>query len=214
MQNRDARISGSLASLVGLEVALESGDDEEIDRAVKLILLLHSVILSFGGIPLLYYGDETGTLNDCSFLQDENKAGDNRWMHRPRIDWERVEKRHERGSVEQRIFEGLQKMIAVRKTVTAFADFNNRELLTLDNEHLFAFLRNHPEKQETVLVVANFDARPQHLDLANLGHRGQFLFGQPQDLVSRESPAMFTNQLVVPPFRFYWLAEQRPAGVL
>jgi len=210
----DARISGSLASLVGLEVALETQDQEAVDRAIKLILLLHSMIFSFGGIPLLYYGDEIGTLNDCSFLQDENKAGDNRWMHRPRIDWERAEKRHEHGSVEQRIFEGLQKMIAVRKTITAFADFNNRELLTLDNEHLFAFLRSHPNNSsEAVLVVANFDARPQHLDLANLGHRGLFKFGQPQDLFSGESPAMFKNQLVVPPFRFYWLTDQRAPGL-
>ena len=30
---------------------------------INLILLLHSMIMSFGGIPLLYYGDEIGTLN-------------------------------------------------------------------------------------------------------------------------------------------------------
>ena len=33
------------------------------------------------------------------------------------------------GSVEQRLFDGLKKMISVRKTIPAFADFNNRELL-------------------------------------------------------------------------------------
>ena len=215
LKTGDARISGSLASLVGLEAALEAQDEVAIDRAVKLILLLHSMILSFGGIPLLYYGDEIGTLNDCSFLQDENKAGDNRWMHRPRIDWNKAELRHEHGSVEQRIFEGLKKLIAVRKTIQPFADFNNRELLSVDNEHLFAFIRSHPQKPgETVLVVGNFDARPQHLDLANLGNRGHFQYGQPQDLASGELPSMFQNQLVVPPFRFYWLTDQRSAGLL
>jgi amylosucrase len=79
----DARISGSLASLVGLESALESGDEGEIDNAIKLILLMHSMICSFGGIPLLYYGDEIGTLNDDTFLEDETKAGDNRWITVP-----------------------------------------------------------------------------------------------------------------------------------
>jgi len=124
----DARISGTLASLVGLEAALDAQDEEAVDRAVKLILLMHSMILSFGGIPLFYYGDEIGTLNDCSFQQDEIKAGDNRWIHRPHIDWGQAELRHQHGSVEYRIFEGLKKMIAVRKTIQAFADFNNREL--------------------------------------------------------------------------------------
>jgi amylosucrase len=57
----DARISGSLASLVGLESALEAGDAEGDRRRDQAILLLHSMILSFGGLPLLYYGDEIGT---------------------------------------------------------------------------------------------------------------------------------------------------------
>ena len=210
----DARISGSLASLVGLEAALESGDEAAIDRAVKLILLLHGMILSFGGIPLLYYGDEIGTLNDRSFMEDAHKAGDSRWMHRPRIDWERAELRLQHGTVEQKIFDGLKKMIAVRKVTPAFADFNNRELLTVDNDHLFVFLRSHPEwSGDTVLVVANFDARPQYLDLGNLGNRGQFLYGQPQDLLSGETPALFNQQLVIPPHRFYWLSDQGAGGI-
>ena len=213
VKSGDARISGSLASLVGLEAALEAEDDEAIDRVVKLILLLHGMILSFGGIPLLYYGDEIGTLNDCSFMDDEHKARDNRWMHRPRIDWEKAERRHQRGTVEQRIFEGLRRLIGIRKTVRAFADFNNRELLTVGNEHLFVFLRSHPEElNDVVLVVANFDARPQYLDLSSLGNRGIFQYGQLQDLATGEIPALFKEQLVVPPYRFYWLTDKRPAA--
>ncbi|MET0012410.1 MAG: alpha-amylase family glycosyl hydrolase [Sedimenticola sp.] len=207
----DARISGSLASLVGLQAAIEDEDDEAIDRAVKLILLLHAMILSFGGIPLLYYGDEIGTLNDCSFREDEEKAGDNRWMHRPRIDWEKADLRNQHGSVEQKIFDGLKKMIAIRKATPAFADFNNRELLDVDNEHLFVFLRTHPEKSsESVLMVANFDAHPQYLNLDDLGNRGVFQHGQLQDIFSGESPSLFKEQLVIPPYRFYGLTDQRP----
>ncbi len=207
----DARISGSLASLVGLEVALEQEDETAIDRAIKLIHLLHGMILSFGGIPLLYYGDEIGTLNDCTFMQDENKAGDNRWMHRPRIDWDKADKRSQHGSVEQRVFHGLQKMIAVRKTIPAFADFNNRELIDVENPHLFVFLRSHPDQSNTsVLVVANFDATPQYLDLNDLGNRGQFQYAQLKDLYSGEMPALFKDQLVVPPYHFYWLTDQQP----
>lgn len=46
----DARISGSLASLVCLEIAIESNDESAIERAVGVILLLHGMILSYGGI--------------------------------------------------------------------------------------------------------------------------------------------------------------------
>ncbi|MEJ2532782.1 MAG: alpha-amylase family glycosyl hydrolase [Halioglobus sp.] len=205
----DARISGSLASLVGLEAALDQGDEKLVQDCIDAILLLHSMIMSFGGIPLLYYGDEIGTLNSRGFLDDAGKAHDSRWVHRPQIDWEKAELRKQNGSVENRLFEGLQKMIAVRKSTPAFADFNNRELLQTSNPHLFAFLRSHPtQAHDQVLVVGNFDGSPQSLDLADLGNRGFFEYGELQDLYSGKSPTRFKDHLVVPPYRFYWLSRQ------
>ena len=102
-------------------------------------------------------------------------------------------------------------MIAVRKTIPAFADFNNRELLDVGNPHLFAFLRTHPDmSSDSVLVVANFDVKPSYLELASLGNRGLFQYGQVSDLYSGESLRLFNGRLVVPPCRFYWLTDQRP----
>ena len=205
----DARISGALASLAGLESALESGDESAIDRSINQILLLHSMIMSFGGIPLMYYGDEIGTLNDYSYKENVSKSNDNRWMHRPNIDWEKAALRKQHGTLEQRIFEGLQKMIAVRKSTPAFADYNNRELLDTDNPHLFVFMRNNPFLlNDNVLVVGNFDSSPQSLALSNLSNRGRFEYSKLQDLYSGESPTMFKDQLVVPPYRFYWLTDR------
>ncbi|VAX02949.1 Amylosucrase [hydrothermal vent metagenome] len=207
----DARISGTLASLVGLESALESHDPTAIQHSVDLILLLHGMIMSFGGIPLLYYGDEIGTLNDYDYLKDSSKAQDSRWMHRPVINWKKVELRHRHGAVQQLIFEGLQQMITVRKTIPAFADYNNRELLTVDNPHLFVFIRSNSfQLNDSVLVVGNFDSQPQSLTLGDLGDRGHFEFEQLQDLYSGASPYMFKDQLVIPPHQFYWL---RPMSV-
>lgn len=206
----DARISGELASLVGLEAALEQGDAEAIENSIRLILLVHSMIMSLGGIPLLYYGDEIGTLNNYSFADDANKGRDSRWIHRPVIDWQRAGLRHKRGTPEQRIFDGLKKMIAVRKTVPAFADYNNRELLETENPHLFVFMRSSPFRQgEDVLVVGNFDAMPQSLTIGELGKGIDFDPGALRDLYGGEAPRLFNDQLVVPPYSFYWLCDVR-----
>lgn len=207
-KNGDMRISGSLSSLVGLQYAQNKGDAEDIEDAVKLIMLLHSLICSFGGIPLLYYGDEIGTLNDDNYLNDPNKAGDSRWVHRPTINWEKAELRNTAGTIEYKIFSGLKRMIAVRKEIEAFADFNNRELIETSNPYLFVFERyNISQPKENVLVVANFNKQPNSLDLSEIDCWKDEQHIQLIDLYSGKSPDIFKNTLVIPGFSFYWLSE-------
>ena len=91
----DARVSGTCASLCGLEKAIEENDEYEIDLAIRRILLIHGVIMTIGGIPLIYLGDEIGTLNDLSYERDPEKLGDTRWIHRPFFDWDRAELRRD-----------------------------------------------------------------------------------------------------------------------
>lgn len=204
----DSRISGSLASLVGLQYAMGSGDIEAQKNSIKLIMLLNSMILSFGGIPLLYYGDEIGTVNDDSYLDDLHKMDDNRWVHRPNIDWNKAEKRHYPGTVEYEIFNGIKKMITIRKEINVFSDFNNRELIDVGNPNLFVFSRFNPQKSnDRVLVVANFNDKPQKLDLEDVSSWGSYSQGQLFDLHTRQQPEIFNNSLIIPSFSFYWLRE-------
>ncbi len=83
----DSRMSGTFASLAGLENALEHESHEAIDMAVARILMGHSLMAAHGGIPLIYMGDEIAMLNDWSFREDPDKAHDTRWVHRPRMNW-------------------------------------------------------------------------------------------------------------------------------
>ena len=168
------------------------------------------MIMSFGGMPLIYYGDEIGTLNNYDYQKVADNVNDNRWLHRPKIDWEKAERRRQHGSPEQQIFDGLKKMIAARKNIPAFADFNNRELLDTGNPHLFVFMRTNPRQlNDNVLVIGNFDSTPQSLTLSDLGNRGNFEYGKLKDLYSGESPCMFKDQLVIPPHQFYWLSDSK-----
>lgn len=204
----DARISGSLASLAGLESALERGDEAAIDAAIRTILLLHSVILSFGGIPLLYYGDGIGMLNNVEYLADPARRGDTRWMHRSRLDWEKAERRHQPGTVEQRIFSGLKKMIALRKELVAFADFDNRQLLAVDNPNLLVFVRSDPlSPRNRVLVVANFNPGAQDLPLEKLHACGFFRQAPMKDLCSGMRFELAGDAISIPALTCCWLVD-------
>lgn len=202
----DARISGSLASLAGLETALESNNPEAIASAVQTIILLHNIILSFGGIPLLYYGDDTGTLNDDSYLNDAHKRNDNRWTHRPKLNWEKIDKRKIKDTVEYHIFESLKKLIATRKNLPAFADKNNRELLETNNPHLLAFSRyDQQHLSSRVLILSNFSDIAQVLEISTLKEKGFLQSDDLIDLASGEAITIEHHKLIIPALSFYWL---------
>ena len=204
----DARISGSLASLVGLEAALESQDAAAIDDAIKTIVLLHGVILSFGGIPLLYYGDAIGALNSLEYLADASKAADNRWMNRSNFDWNKAKKRHQTGTVEQRIFSALKKLIVLRKETTAFADRDNRQLLDVDTPNLLVFSRVDPSNSRNrVLVVANFNVEAQMLPSDTLRSNGFLQPDAMKDLCTGERIEVSNDMITLPPLSCLWLTD-------
>ncbi len=204
----DARFSGSLASLVGLEAAVQANDEQAIESAIQTIVTLHAVILSFGGIPLIYYGDAIGMLNDLVYLADPDKADDNRWVHRYNFDWDKAAKRKQPGTVENRIFCGIKKLIAVRKEMFAFSDFDNRQLLPVSNPNLLVYLRTEPKtRQNKVLVVANFNTEAQTLQMDELGSAILFTRGIAKDLVTVTDFELTDRCITVPARGFLWLAE-------
>jgi amylosucrase len=156
----DCRISGTCASLAGLEKAVREQDEEEETLAVRRILLIHGIIVTIGGIPLLYLGDETGMLNDYSFGSSPEKSHDSRWVHRQRTDWERAARRNDPSTREGRIYCGLKRLIQIRKEHPVFTG-QTMQVVDAENEHILAFVRS--SGKDRVLVLANFSEQPQPL---------------------------------------------------
>lgn len=152
--NGNARLSGSMASLCGLEKAIEVNDEHQIELALKRINLQHALILSLGGLPMIYSGDEIGILNSYDFLQEEDKKHDNRWLHRPMMQW-KIAENLEQYPIQKRIYESLQEMISIRKETSAFADENDLEFIDSGNAHLLVYKKTN-KKGKNVWVIANF----------------------------------------------------------
>ena len=89
----DRRISGMTASLAGLDAALEAGDEAAVQTAIDRILLAHAIVLGWGGVPVIWMGDELALRNDPDWAADPAHATDNRWVHRPRMPWDVAERR-------------------------------------------------------------------------------------------------------------------------
>ncbi|MFC3879057.1 amylosucrase [Algoriphagus namhaensis] len=139
----DARISGTLASLCGLEKGIYESNEAEINLSVQKILLMQAHSFFIGGLPMVFYGDEVGYTNDYSFENDPTKSYDNRWMHRPLIDWKKNDRRNDAGSLENQIFTGTQRLLAIRKSLDMVADRGLLEWFSPHNIHVAAFSRTN-----------------------------------------------------------------------
>jgi amylosucrase len=188
----DMRISGTCASLAGLETAQVAAQTPTYrDHARKRILLIHSVILSVGGIPLLYLGDEIGMLNDYSYEQVEGKAEDSRWVHRPLFDWARAAQRHDRDTDAGWLFQHLKQLIELRRANTAFAN-GETNFFGTGNRQVLAYMCNRQ-----VLVLANFSEQAQTLAAPWAG----------RDLIDLVTGQAYhgDGRLTLQPYQFVWL---------
>ncbi len=201
-QTGDARISGTLASLCGLEKALQQEDEGEKELSIQRILLVHSVILSIGGIPLLYLGDEVAMLNDYSYVNDPAKANDTRWVNRPAKDWKKDTDITETSDTPQgRVFDQICHLIQLRKQYPVFAS-SQMEIVNTGNDHIFSYLRRNSGQQ--LVVVANFTERPQTVNANEVRLHGGYRF---TDIISDQTITL-DQDLVLEPYQFRWMLKQ------
>ncbi len=165
----EARVSGTCASLAGVEKALDEEDERALDLAIRRVLLIHGIIFTIGGIPLIYLGDEIAMLNDYDYDADPEKAGDSRWLHRFTFDQERAELRRDPATVPGRVYQQILRLIQLRGQNLAFTRAET-EVVETGNEHVFAFLRSN--EQGTVFVLANFTEESQQVEARRLRQMG------------------------------------------
>ncbi len=200
----DRRTSGSAASLAGLEVALER-DDESLRRlSIERLLLAHAVILSWDGIPLIYMGDELGTLNDRSYRDDPDLAEDNRWMHRPRMPWDRAARRFQPGTVEHAVFTGLCRLITARKTLSQLHASSPVVILGQENPRILVHCRPHPRGD--LVAIHSFSEQPQAVSADVFWTRRIY---RPKDRISGRSLDVGDDWLRVEPYARLWVTDEQ-----
>lgn len=200
-KTQDARISGSLASLCGLEKALRKNDPTQIEIAIQKICLMQAQSFFIGGLPVIFYGDELGYTNDYSYLSDPGKSYDNRWMHRPIINWEKEMLIDNPETVESKVFHATKRMIAIRKKMIAFADHKNLTWLTPYNIHVAGFIRSFGDQM--VYCLFNFNHQASYVTwhaFKNHGAKSNTLY----DHWSEETLTVGSDHeyLIIPPYGF------------
>jgi len=194
-----------------------------VDNNRRRIELLNSLLLSFPGTPILYYGDEIG-MGDNIYLGDRNGVRTPmQWnadrnagfstatparLYSPVImdpvwGYEAINVDAQQGDPSS-LLSWMRNMIALRKLFTVFGR-GEIEFLNPSNRKILAYLRRYQAEQ--VLCVANLSrfAQPVDLDLSKLeGMTPVEMLGYVDFPPIEKQP----YRLTLAPYSFLWLELQ------
>jgi amylosucrase len=201
----DARTSGTAAALCGIEAALADGDGEALELGVRRLVIVHSVIASFGGIPLLYMGDELALRNDAGYLDDPARANDNRWMHRPPMDWEVAARRADPSTLEAEVYGWLRRLVTTRASLGTLHAAAPTEVWWSGNDRVLAYRRHHP-RSGPFLALVNVGETEATVARSLVDHAG--VGADDCVLASAGRPVVVGNEVLLPPLSFAWFAAR------
>jgi amylosucrase len=198
----DVRTSGMTASMCGIEAALDFGDAGGITAALRRLESMYAIAFSFGGLPLIYMGDELAMRSDPGWAADPAHAHDNRWMHRPRMDWDLAARRHDPDSLEGRAFAAIRRLAEARRSLLALRAGGSTELLPTGNRSVLAYRRAHP-RSAPFLSLTNFSDVTQAADAGIIARAGLYQPGHVHSSTGRLD--ISGGRIELPPWGFAWL---------
>ena len=192
---QDARFCGTTASMCGVESAGFEQNEEKMEEAIRMDLMLHAYMLTQSGIPMLYSGDEIGQVNDYTYKEDPAKAVDSRYIHRGKFQWDLTKNRMDSTTVQGRIFLMLDKMEKIRKKEELFETSANVYTYDVHNESILCIMRE--KDGEKFFGIFNFCSREA---TAWMQEEGEY-----KDLLTGEKMEM--KDVVLPAHGFVWVKK-------
>ena len=192
----DARLCGTTASLCGIEAARQSGNEEALEKAVRLDEMLHAFMFTLSGVPVLYSGDEVGRENDYGYHRDPLKREDSRYLHRGDMDWSLAAQRTDKTTVPGKLFPAIQRMETLRAKHGAFDDGADTWLLDTGNDAVLGIGRYY--RGQKLLCVFNFSREKQTAWLKETEEYRDLMTGRKRD----------AGAVVLPAGGFAWLLHE------
>lgn len=194
----DARFCGTTASMCGIEKAADNQDDESIEKAIRLDMMLHAYMFMQSGIPVLYSGDEIGQFNDYTYKENPNKAADSRYIHRGAMNWTLAENTSKPDTIEGKIFSALSRLEQIRKSEKVFV--SNADTWTVETGDKSVLCIGRYHDGDKIIGLFNFSECDKKVSV-NETDDGY------ADMISGKE--MKLNELHVPAYGFYYLKRSK-----
>ncbi len=153
-ETQDRRISGTTASLLGINKAARPVD------ALARFFLAHAIAFGWGGVPVIWSGDELAEPNDGDWAKEAAHASDNRWAHRPALDSARMALRHDLESVQGKAFHALAHLARVRGSLPQLHGSTQPQVMWDTDDGVLGVVRRHASGTMVGLYNVTGEWRP------------------------------------------------------
>ncbi|MGD9961094.1 alpha-amylase family protein [Nocardioides sp.] len=191
----DKRISGTAASLIGLAHPSAAG--------LARMFLAHAIVVGWGGVPVIWSGDELAQPNDPFWRDEPGHEDDNRWAHRPRLDRDRADQRADLDTVAGKVFQGIAHLARVRARLPQLHASASSEVLPDTDDGVLAVVRRHASG--TLVGLYNVTPEARAFPLHRLHELG---LDAPYDAIGAHQITAGADGLIwLPAYAAWWVVE-------
>ena len=176
-----------------MESARHERNEEKLDWALGLDVMLHAYMFTLSGIPVIYSGDEIAQENDYSYHEDPNKAADSRYLHRGKLNWEKAERRKDPASPEGKLFGALRRLEELRGGHRVFDSEADTWIVETRDDAVLGIGRYY--LGEKLVALFNFWEGEKRLCIDELGAFSDLVTGETRN----------KQNLTMGPGTFLWL---------
>lgn len=195
---------GMTASLCGMSSAKSY---QERRAAQQRILLLYGLALCFGGLPVIYMGDEIGQGNFDDYALNPAAKNDSRWLQRPFLDAVGFQQRNDERFLAGDFFHSLRHLLARRRETSQIAASMPRYIIPSQKKELLIFGRGNERSESQFVFVGNFSEYKMRLDLRELDHHQNLPHSWRDVLTETTFRADSTHLISLEPHEQLWLSQ-------
>jgi sucrose phosphorylase len=185
------------ANITVFDALKKSDNDQKGIFYLERYVSAHAIMISFEGIPAIYFNSMFGTSNDeAKYII----TGNNRDLNRYKWNYKNISKKLDNKNSKQSIFfKEISNLLRVRKKQKAFHPNASRHNLNLGS-NFFSFKRVSIDKGQTIICITNLSSKIQKTQLNKTYHGWNNLIG----------PKIETKNklLILKPFETIWLSNR------
>ena len=185
------------ANITVFNALKKSNIDKEGKFYFERYISAHAIMISFEGVPAVYFNSLFGTSNDeAKYII----TGNNRDINRYRWNQKHILNQLKNSKSKQSIFyKSLTNLLSIRTKQKAFHPNASRTTLNMGSK-IFCFQRKSIDKKQSIICLTNLSSKAQYLTLNKK-------FRSWKNLINQKLYILPNKRLKLEPFQTVWLSN-------